>query len=383
MTGVILINFGGPVPPKQGEGEPIELFLLDILRDVLPCPLKPFAKIFARLRLPCAKKMYEAIGGTSPVVSWTMKQAQALEYRLNGHVGEGLCPLPELRAATKGRPYKIHIGMKYGKPSIDNAIARAKSDGCEKIILLPLFPYRSKYTDLSLRLSAGFLAEGARATKRSDASDVILSEAKDPPRLVHWIDSLRPIERGCAHNDKPHPLYIRCMVDIIRSSLADWRDIPPPQVTLLFTAHAIPIHAARIDPYLKQINESVCEIMKSFTGCNYQIAFQSQSGPIRWTTPDVKTVINRLAHLSTYALKHLLIIPLGFACENLETLYELDQLYLPFAKSLGLNVKRTPALNDNPIFIDLLAELVLSNRSSTLYLSAKAVVAEGAPIEFN
>ncbi len=314
MTGIILINFGGPRTTEE-----IEPFLQDILKDVLPRPLKPFAKIFARLRLPRAKKMYDAIGGTSPVVDWTTKQAQALEHKLNTLAPSPL-PSPSRGEGEGGGDtrYKAYIAMKYGKPSIEEAVTSAKKDGCEKISLLPLFPYQSKYT--------------------------IPCHPREGGDLVH-LNALDSRLRG---NDK-------AVIDIIKSSLAELRNIPPPQVTFLFTVHSIPSCSAKNEPYVRQINESVSKIMERFTGYNYQLAYQSAPFRFGWLGPDVKSAIRQIK------THELLIVPLGFACENLETLYEIDQLYLPYAKDLGLNVKRTPALNDNPIFIDLLAEMVLGS----------------------
>jgi ferrochelatase len=159
-------------------------------------------------------------------------------------------------------------------------------------------------------------------------------------------------------------------------SLADWRNIPPPQVTLLFTAHSIPSRAAKDEPYVRQISESAAKIMEHFTGYNFQLAYQSAPFGFGWLGPDVKSAIRQIGLSSPRKRgprvdtrdprvreddKHyLLIVPLGFACENLETLYELDQIYVPYAQRLGLNVKRAPAPNVHPIFIDLLAKMVLS-----------------------
>ena len=313
MKVVILINFGGP-----RNREEILPFLTDIFSDVLPWPLKFLAPLLARLRKPYAEKMYSSIGGASPVVGWTVKQAAELEGKLGGG-------------------FRVYAGMKYGRPSIEDAKIDAKEDGCEKIILLPLFPYQSRYTSVSLR------------TKRSNpvnTGDCFVTYAPRNDMRIHT-----------------HTLYVSAMVNIIKTALTNWKDVSPPHINLIFSVHAIPLSAIKAgDPYLRQINESVSRIMENFTGFNYHIAFQSASFKFGWTGPDVKTVINQLTHLRTYALTHCLIIPLGFACENIETLYEIDHIYIPYASGLGIqNIARAPALNDNPQFIDLLTSLVLNS----------------------
>ncbi|MBI2974045.1 MAG: ferrochelatase [Deltaproteobacteria bacterium] len=234
MTGVILINFGGP-----RNGEEIRPFLKDLFKDVLPRPLKFLALILANLRTPYAKKMYDAIGSASPVVGWTIKQAVMLEAKLNTIAPPPHpSPSPARQRVSGGRGegkgggdarYKIYTGMKYGRPSISDAVAEAKEAGCEKIIMLPLFPYQSRYTSSHLPIFPS-------------------------PQSWHI-----------------HPLYISVMVDIIRTALENWKNIPPPDITLLFSVHAIPLSSAKNEPYVRQIHESCAEIMKSFTGYNYQI----------------------------------------------------------------------------------------------------------------
>lgn len=308
MTGIILINFGGP---KSLKG--VTPFLKDIFKDILPSFLKPLAPLLAMIRSLKSKRMYNAIEGTSPVVSWTMRQAQALEEKLN------TIPPPPLPSPSRGEGegggdirFQTYIGMKYGHPSIDNAISEAKRDGCEKIYLLPLFIYESRYT---------MVPEGFELIKIS-------------------------------HN---HPLYIKCQAEIIKASLLE-------RPHFIFSIHSIPKRSSISGLYVKQIEESVAAIMKSFAGFSYQIAYQSAPCRFGWTKPSTKTVLKQLTHQRTNAPTHCLIVPLGFACENLETIYEIDQLYIPYAKKLGLTVTRTPALNNHPLFIDMLTKLVLDSR---------------------
>ncbi len=357
MRAVILINFGGPRSVEE-----VYPFLKELFRDVLPTPMKVLATLIARLRLKKSTSTYEAIGGASPVVSWTRWQAQLLEKGLvDSHcdperaegeaiscsqLNSGDCRVaddPPATTTSAGKrndgAIKVYIGMQYGSPSIEDAIAEANKDGASKIILLPLYPYKSRYTSLQVYKSAGL-------------------------QVV-----------TCWHN---HPLYIRVMVDIITKSLKGDEHI-------LFSAHAVPLSSIKDgDPYVDQIKESTELVMKEFPGYSHSLAFQSQAGPSKWTGPTVKEALCKIVKEATPTqtlprpttkasagkqgggvnggtCKHVLIVPLGFACENIETLYEIDKIYILYAKNLGLKISRAPTLNDHPQFIDLLRQLVLDS----------------------
>lgn len=291
MKAVILVNFGGP----RNSDETLS-FLKGLFSDVLPRPLKPFAGLFAKLRASKAQKMYDEIGGASPVVGWTKWQAASLEKKL-------------------GPGFKAYVGMMYGSPSIDEAAIEAKSDGADDVLVLPLFPYRSRYT------SDNGMFAGLKCCRKD------------------W---------------HTHPLYISAIVDSIRSSLSAANTERP---LFLFSAHAVPMsEIKRGCNYVKDVSDSVAKIMGSFLGFDHVLAFQSATGPVKWTGPDVRTVINGTSS------REILLIPLGFACENVETLFEMDKIYKPYAESLGISMIRVPCLNDHPLFIDLLHDLALEER---------------------
>lgn len=317
MRAAVLINFGGPRSLNE-----VEPFLKDIFEDVLPRPLRPFASFFAQLRKKRSSAMYQSIGGSSPVVEWTLKQASAVEERL------------------AGKDIRVYAGMKYGPPSIPDAISKAARDGAEHIALLPLFPYRSRYTDINV----------APAFRPYNGSQ--------PDGRSHMIS---------VPGWHLHPLYTKVMVCIIKDALKKWPVSAPASTELIFSVHAVPVSSIKAgDTYLRQVHESVSAIMRYFTGYNHHIAFQSAAGPFGWTSPSIRTVLKSLpARTNRQHDTYVLIIPLGFACENIETLYEIDRLYLPYARErLHIrNIQRTSALNDEPQFIDLLAELVLESVS--------------------
>ena len=297
MKSVILVNFGGP--RQIGE---LRDFLKDIFCDVLPGPLKKTASMFSALRVPASQRLYDEIGGSSPVVSWTLIQAGLLESRLKKLLGEG---------------YKCYAAMLYGLPKVLSVIEQARRDGAESVLLLPLFPY-------------------SYGTIRNFGEKTILAK---------W-----PL----------HSIYINMMVDIIKSSLSKLKGHDPTQTHILFSAHAIPMSYVRKGSgYLEEIFSSVNRIMQEFIGYNFDVSFQSAVLPINWSKPSTKNTIKRLA---SQKVKNMVIVPLGFACENLETLYEIDKCYIPYAQKEGIpNVVRAPAINDHPMFIELLAELVIND----------------------
>jgi ferrochelatase len=203
-----------------------------------------------------------------------------------------------------GGGYKVYVGMRYGTPSIRSAVQDATDDGADKTIHLPLYPYRSIHTRLGRQ----------------------------------W------------HNE---PLYLRAITSVIAQALAEWKDVPRTDINIVFSAHALPFRDC--EPYLTDLRESANAIAANFVGCNFYLSFQSAPFKLGWTGPSLKSVLKDISG-------HTLIVPLGFACENLETLHELDKVVIPAAERLWItNIKRTPALNDSPQFIDLLAKLVLES----------------------
>jgi len=294
MKAIILVNFGSP-----GEMSNILPFLTEVLKDVLPVPLKPLAPLLARTRLHFAKNMYKEIGGKSPVADWTQRQAALLERGLGGNL-------------------KAYSGMLYGSPSIKDAVMEAKRDGAAAITLLPLFPYRSKFIINSRSLCASKMLTGVTCNMRT------------------W---------------HLHPLYISAVVESVKKGIIASKGRKP---FILFSAHAVPEREIKKgSPYLKEVGESVAKIMEHFEGFDHIVAFQSAGWIFKWTGPSVKSVIEKIS------AEDILFVPFGFACENAETLYEIDKVYVPLAKRFGKNVIRIPCLNDNQRFIEMLCEIAM------------------------
>jgi ferrochelatase len=153
-----------------------------------------------------------------------------------------------------------------------------------------------------------------------------------------------------------HPTYIEALVLSIERELAKFSK--PEEVYLLFSAHSIPESYVRDgDPYLDQTRRSMELIMDGLGRKNpYQLSFQSKIGPVKWLDPFTNDVIQKLG---SEGVADILVVPISFVSEHIETLYELDILYKKIAKEAGVaNFRRVPALNSDPTFIRALADIV-------------------------
>jgi len=197
-------------------------------------------------------------------------------------------------------------------------------------VILPLFPQYSVTTT-----GSGFS---------------ILRRSIDARSIFRKLD----VQWVCAWPD--HPTYIESFSQAIRRELAKFPD--PEKVHILFSAHSIPeSYVRKGDPYLDQTKKSVELIMDRMGRQNpYQLSFQSKIGPVKWLEPSTNDVITRLGK---EGIENVLIVPISFVSEHIETLYELDILYKKIAADAGIkNFRRVPALNSDPVFIRALADIV-------------------------
>ena len=307
-TGVVLLNMGGP-----DSLEAVEPFLYNLFsdHDIIRIPRliqKPVARIIAKLRSKKTRHYYELMGGKSPQLEQTLKQAQELQRLL-------------------GDRYKVVVAMRYWHPLTEEALQELFRDDINRVVLLPMYPqYSSTTTGSSLK-------EFHRVFSKGDFPKVPIIEVK-------------------SYHD--HPLYIEAMVRNIRENLPDWKDF-----FFLFSAHSLPMYVVEEgDPYKEQTEESVRLIMEHFEGAPYKLGYQSKVGPIKWLEPMTDELIKKLAQ---EGIKKLAVIPVSFVCEHSETLYELDHQYGSLARELGIeNYVRIPTLRTHPLFMEALKEIVLS-----------------------
>lgn len=308
-TAVLLLQMGGPNSLTA-----IEPFLFNLFsdRDIIrigPAFLQPtIARFIARRRSKKVMEYYRKIGGKSPIRELTEQQAAALETVL-------------------GAEYRCFVAMRYSKPDTAEALAAIAREGITSIIALSLYPH------YSLATVGSSINELQRELKKS-TSQLRISYIRQ------FYD---------------HPAYIAALAEKVECGLAGFPE--RGGVQLLFSAHGLPqsfIDSG--DPYLEHIQATVRLVMEHLGGISHHLAFQSRAGPVKWLEPSTEA---KIAELAAAGCKQLLMVPLSFVSDHIETLYEIDIQYRDEATSLGItDFRRTEALNSSPAFISCLAQLV-------------------------
>ncbi|WP_305042522.1 ferrochelatase [Geoalkalibacter sp.] len=310
--GIVLLNMGGP-----DALEAVEPFLYNLFsdRDLIQLPLgallqKPFARLISRRRAKAVVENYRAIGGKSPLLHWTSVQAQGIAARL-------------------GSAYRPYVAMRYWAPRADEAVARMKADGVERAVVLSLYPH---YTG---------------ATTGSSVKDFRRAAAALHPGLKY-----RVIEQWY-----DWPGYLDALALCVRRGLERFPEDLRPLVQILFSAHALPQKFIdRGDPYLEHVLDTTRGVMKRLGNRSWRLGFQSRSGPVKWMEPDTVEVLDQLAAEGRQAV---LLVPISFVSDHIETLHEIDIEYRAHAQAKGIaHFERSPSLNDLPEFLAAMAELV-------------------------
>jgi protoporphyrin/coproporphyrin ferrochelatase len=308
-TALLLLQMGGP-----DSIDAVQPFLLNLFtdRDIIkmgPAFLQPFiARRIVKKRAPKVEGYYQAIGGKSPIRELTDAQGQGLQQLL-------------------GDDYRSFVAMRYSRPSTIDALAAIKREGINRIVVLSLYPHYSKAT------TGSSMNELQRVLKESGVKFEITS-----------IDRF--------YN---HPLYIQALAEKVTRGLETFPD--PKDVEIVFSAHSLPqSFIDQGDPYLSHIQETVRLVMEQIGKASYQLSFQSKAGPVKWLEPSTEEMIQTLAGKGR---KNLLMVPLSFVSDHIETLYEVDVQYAEEAKALGIErFVRSESLNSSPLFLACLADLV-------------------------
>ena len=308
-TAVLLLQMGGPDSLPA-----IEPFLYNLFsdRDIIrigPAFVQPLiARFIAHRRSKKVMEYYRKIGGKSPIRELTEQQAAELE-------------------AVLGEGYRCFVAMRYSKPDTAEALTAIAHEGITDVIALSLYPHYSRAT------VGSSINELERELKKS-ATKFKLAYIRQ------FYD---------------HPTYIAALAEKVERGLAGFPDRSSVQV--VFSAHGLPqsfIDSG--DPYLEHIQETVRLTMEKFGGVSHHLAFQSRAGPVKWLEPSTEA---KIAELAAAGCTQLLMVPLSFVSDHIETLYEIDIQYKEEATALGIvDFRRTEALNNSPLFISCLAELV-------------------------
>jgi protoporphyrin/coproporphyrin ferrochelatase len=320
--GVLLLNLGGP--EQLADVRPFLFNLFsdpEIIRIPIPALQKPLAWMISTMRAKKSQANYEKIGGGSPLRRITEAQAQELESQLR----------------ARGEDVKVYIGMRYWHPFTEEAIEQIRRDGVEKLVILPLYPQFSISTSgSSFRLLEKIWRERP--------------ELKPPQytTIASWYDK---------------PGYLQAMADSIAVEIDKCPH--PERAHIFFSAHGVPSSYVEEagDPYQYEIEECAKAIVKTLDRPNdYTLAYQSKVGPIEWLKPYTEDAIPELAQ---QGVTDLVVVPISFVSEHIETLEEIDMEYREIAEEAGIHTfNRVPALDTNPTFITAMADMVQQAASS-------------------
>lgn len=321
-TAVVLVNLGGPAHPQE-----VAPFLRELLSDpaISPYPLGPLqpllARWIARRRAATVQALYERIGGGSPIQALTQRQAQALEKALRDHPG-----IP---------PCLVRVAMRYGPPSLPDVLTELLQQGIRRWILLPLYPqYSITTTGSTYQAVASWMARQGQ----TDGLSMI--------RILRFHQ---------------HPGYLSALAETIREGIQAAPGPDNDPLHMVFSAHGVPLRKVQQgDPYPREVEETiqaVTTLLGNLPGPVY-LGYQSRVGPLPWTGPSTEAVLETI---SKKGGRRVLLIPVSFVSDHLETLYEMDQWLRERALALGIPyVGRAPALNDRPRFIEALRDLVVA-----------------------
>ncbi len=317
-TAVVLFQLGGP-----DSLEAVEPFLYNLFcdPDIIDVPgaflfRKPLAKIISSRRAQKVQKLYEKIGGGSPILVQTELQARRLKESL----------------AREGLAAEVYIAMRYWHPMTNEVVDRLQHEKVDEVVLLPLYPHFSKVTTGS--------------SMNEWKKNVALSHAN------HFSTKL--VESYC-----DHPLYIAALVENITLALERIPREERKNVHLVFSAHGTPLKLVKQgDPYSHQIRKTYELVVESGNfGLPHHLCFQSKIGPQQWLQP---SLIQTIKLLASKKVSHLIVIPLAFVTEHIETLSEINIEAREVAEHLGIRYfDMMPALIANEKFIACLTDLVL------------------------
>ncbi|MBD2253560.1 ferrochelatase [Nostoc parmelioides] len=316
-VGVLLLNLGGP-----DKLEDVGPFLFNLFSDpeIIRLPFrwlqKPLAWFIASRRTKTSQENYKQIGGGSPLRRITEAQGEALKEQLH----------------YLGQEANIYVGMRYWHPYTEEAIALLTQDNLDNLVILPLYPQFSIST--------------------SGSSFRLLE------RLWQEDPKLQRLEYTVIPSWYKEPGYLQAMAELIRQEVDQFSD--PDQVHVFFSAHGVPksyVEEAG-DPYQQEIEECTALIMQTLNRPNpHTLAYQSRVGPVEWLQPYTE---DALKELGAQGVKDLVVVPISFVSEHIETLQEIDIEYREIAEEAGIhNFRRVPAPNTHPVFIRALANLVI------------------------
>jgi len=299
IDAVLLMALGGP-----GSMDEVRPFIQSVLGD-RPVPSDRIARVAAH---------YEAVGGRSPLTSWTLAQAKALEDRL----------------AVEGPAVPVVVGMRCWSPWLVDAIRNLAAGRVKRVATIPMHAFRD------VRTAGLYQASLVRATQDASAEDIEFAE------VPAW------------HS---HPLYIEALADRVNAAAERAQGIDRTPTPLLFSTHSLPLQTPDIQDHVAAIRETAQCVADRLEWRHWQVVYQSRTGrpDEPWLEPDVCSVIRELAGRGH---RSVMVACPGFVCDHVEVLYDLDIEAAGVAREYGMAFARAETVGVHPGFIELLANLV-------------------------
>lgn len=300
---VLIVSFGGPQGPDD-----VRPFLANVLRGrrVLPERIEEVAH------------HYELFGGVSPLAALTLRQAEGLRARL----------------AAAGTPLPVYVGMRNWHPFLADTLRQMHDAGSRHAIGFIAAPHHSYSSCQQYRENV----DAARVALRQSGADV------DVTYVQSWFD---------------HPLFIEANATHVRAALQQLPSEVRGQARLVFTAHSIPTSMAEASLYQEQLETSAGLVAEGAGMSDWALVYQSRSGRPGdpWLEPDVCDYLRRER---AEGLQAAVLCPIGFVCDHVEVLYDLDHEAGGVCTEVGLPMVRAEAVNDDPLFLDMMADVVLA-----------------------
>jgi ferrochelatase len=300
---VLIVSFGGP----QGL-EDIRPFLGNVLRGRRVSPE----------RVEEVAHHYELFGGVSPITEITRRQADGLRTRL----------------AAAGHPLPVYVGMRNWHPLLPDTLRQMHAAGARRAIGFIAAAHHSYSSCQQYRENVA----AARADLRREGHDVEVTFAGS------WFD---------------HPLWIAANAAHVREAIARLPETSRAAARIVFTAHSIPVAMAETSRYREQLQESARLVASEAGVRDWALVYQSRSGRPGdpWLEPDV---CDYLRQARAEGLAAAVLCPIGFVCDHVEVLYDLDREAAAVCAEIGLPMARAEAANDDPRFLDMMADVVMS-----------------------
>jgi ferrochelatase len=296
---ILLIGFGGPTRADE-----VRPFLDNVLRG-RPIPRERYEEVVHH---------YDLLGGRSPYNDLTMRQAAALREAL----------------AKDGAIAPVAVGMRSWQPYIADSLRALADGGARRVLGFILAAHRSEASFERYQATV----DDARAALGASAPEVVYPAA--------WHD---------------HPLFIAAVASRAREACARFDPAERSRVRLVFTAHSIPLAMAQAGSYVEQLTQSARMVAAELGIDAWQFAYQSRSGSPReaWLEPDIRETLRNLD------AKAAVVVPLGFLCDHVEVLYDLDIDAAQIAREAGIRMERAPTVGDHPLFIEMLASIAAAH----------------------